>query len=231
MSDSPRSGATPFCTAKHSALSELELVEAIDQVRVGNSYLTRRRRPEDWLSEELSPRQREILQLYAEGHPMKEIARRLRVSVKAVESHKRRIMDSFRLKSNADVVLFALKQGLIDQVWVGNSYPTRRLRPEDLLSEELSSRQREILQLYAEGHPMKEIAWRLRVSVKAVEFHKRRIMKSFHLKSNADVVLFALKQRLISPRPLDHAFPNAIVNEKNADRRRLRIFPSSQDRI
>jgi PHD/YefM family antitoxin component YafN of YafNO toxin-antitoxin module len=67
---------------------------------------------------------------------------------------------------------------------------------------------------------MKEIAWRLSVSVKAVESHKRRIMESFHLKSNADVVLFALKQGLISPRPLDHACPNAIVNEKNADRRR-----------
>ena len=48
---------------------------------------------------------------------------------------------------------------------------------------------------------MKEIAGILDVSEKTVEFHKRNIKKAFNLHSNADVVLFALKQGLISVNP------------------------------
>ena len=79
-------------------------------------------RSEDWVeakararqySKELSPRQREVAQLFGEGHSLKEIADLLNLSEKTVEFHKRRIMESFGIKSNADLVLLALKQGLI----------------------------------------------------------------------------------------------------------------------
>ncbi len=48
---------------------------------------------------------------------------------------------------------------------------------------------------------MKEIAGVLKLSEKTVEFHKHHIMEAFNLKSNADLVLFALKRGLISINP------------------------------
>ena len=52
--------------------------------------------------------------------------------------------------------------------------------------------------------PIKEVAAHLNLSEKTVEFHKHHIMEIFSLKSNADIVLFALKQGLIA---LDSASP------------------------
>jgi DNA-binding NarL/FixJ family response regulator len=55
--------------------------------------------------------------------------------------------------------------------------------------------------MYAEGRSIKEIASILDLSEKTVEFHKHHIQESFNLPSNADLVLFAVKQRLISISP------------------------------
>jgi len=105
---------------KHSAGSEL--LKAIGCVLHGKSYLSARLKAEDWeatrvrarqFSKDLTHRQREIVQLYAEGRPMKEIAWLLSLSEKTVEFHKHEIMKAFNLRTNAEVVLFALKQGLI----------------------------------------------------------------------------------------------------------------------
>jgi DNA-binding NarL/FixJ family response regulator len=55
------------------------------------------------------------------------------------------------------------------------------------------------VQVCAEGRPIKEIAGHLeREDGRVVEFHKHHIMETFNLKSNADLVLFALKHGLIS---------------------------------
>jgi DNA-binding NarL/FixJ family response regulator len=105
---------------KHSAGPEL--LEAINEVMRGHSYLTPKLRAADWVeakvrarqfSKDMTPRQRDIVQLYAEGRPMKEIAGFLHLSEKTVEFHKHHIMMAFNLKNNADLVLFALSQGLI----------------------------------------------------------------------------------------------------------------------
>jgi DNA-binding NarL/FixJ family response regulator len=105
---------------KHSAGSEL--LEAINEVMRGHSYLTPKLRATDWVeakaraqqfSKNMTPRQRDIVQLFAEGRPMKEIAGLLHLSEKTVEFHKHHIMVAFNLKNNADLVLFALSQGLI----------------------------------------------------------------------------------------------------------------------
>jgi DNA-binding NarL/FixJ family response regulator len=99
-----------------------ELLKAIEQVLHGRPYVTPKLRAEDWtatkararqFSRELTPRQRDVVQLFAEGRPMKEIAGLLDLSEKTVEFHKHHIMESFHLRSNADLVLFALKHGLI----------------------------------------------------------------------------------------------------------------------
>ena len=66
-------------------------------------------------------------------------------------------------------------------------------------SKEMTPRQQEVLQLLAEGRPMKEVADILKVSEKTIMFHKYHIMQVFNLKNNAELVLFALKHHLILP--------------------------------
>ena len=105
---------------KHSTGEEL--LKAIDHVLHGKPYLTPKLKAQDWVetkarsrqfSKEMTPRQRDIVQLHAEGRPIKQIAALLNLSEKTVEFHKHHIMEAFNLHSNADMVLCAVKQGLI----------------------------------------------------------------------------------------------------------------------
>ena len=105
---------------KHSAAREL--LTAIELVLRNESYVTPRLKAEDWVvrqtrvqqfSKTLTERQRDVVQLFAEGCSIKQIAGHLNLSEKTVEFHKHHIMQSFNLKSNADLVLFALQQGLV----------------------------------------------------------------------------------------------------------------------
>ena len=105
---------------KHS--TGQELLKAIDHVLHGKPYLTAKLRAEDWVetkararqfSTEMTPRQKEIVQLLGEGRPIKKIAGVLDLSEKTVEFHKHHVMKAFNLENNAALVVFALKQGLI----------------------------------------------------------------------------------------------------------------------
>jgi DNA-binding NarL/FixJ family response regulator len=62
----------------------------------------------------------------------------------------------------------------------------------------LSSRQREVLQLVAEGRNTKEIAEILHISPRTVEFHRHRIMDALGLHGTAELVQYAIKYRIIS---------------------------------
>jgi DNA-binding NarL/FixJ family response regulator len=105
---------------KQSVVSEL--LKAVSEVLHGKSYVTPRLQAENWavrearaqqLSKGLTPRQKDVLQLLAEGRRTKEIADILNVSERTVMFHKYHIMQSFNLKSNADLVLLAIKHHLI----------------------------------------------------------------------------------------------------------------------
>jgi DNA-binding NarL/FixJ family response regulator len=61
----------------------------------------------------LTPRQREILQLLAEGRSAKEIAATLGISPRTVEFHKYQMMDSLQIQSSAELTHFAIKHGLV----------------------------------------------------------------------------------------------------------------------
>jgi DNA-binding NarL/FixJ family response regulator len=61
----------------------------------------------------LTPRQREVLQLVAEGKGTKDIASLLKISVKTVEFHKFRIMDELDLHSTAELTKYAIAEGLV----------------------------------------------------------------------------------------------------------------------
>jgi DNA-binding NarL/FixJ family response regulator len=112
-----RLGAAGY-VLKSSAASEL--TQAIGEALRGRLYLTPlltqnvvdalvRRRP----GPELTDRQREVLQLIAEGHSMKEIGHILQVAPRTVAFHKYRMMRQLRLRTNAELIQFAVKLGMV----------------------------------------------------------------------------------------------------------------------
>ena len=117
-----RAGAAGYLL-KDADLSELEL--AIGAVARGQTYLSpamskhlvtdyRRRMAEqtDPL-DRLTPRHREVLQLIAEGQTTKDIAARLKLSVKTVETHRAQLMDRLDIHDLAGLVRFAIRVGLV----------------------------------------------------------------------------------------------------------------------
>jgi len=115
-------GAQGF-VLKHSAADELVL--AINAALKGHTFITpaltrdvlkgtRRGVGAKEKSERaLTPRQREILQLLAEGHSAKEIAAALAISPRTVEFHKYQIMELHGIRSNAELIHFAIKHGVV----------------------------------------------------------------------------------------------------------------------
>lgn len=67
----------------------------------------------DAFARELTPRQREVLQLVAEGKTAKEISAALHISPKTVEYHKNAIMNEIGLRTTADLTRYAISRGLI----------------------------------------------------------------------------------------------------------------------
>lgn len=106
---------------KDAATEELEL--AIQAALKGQTYLSpriSRRLVDDYLkqgegnpADQLTPRQREILQLIAEGRSTRAIAERLHVSVKTVETHRAQLMDRLDIHDVPGLVRFAIRTGVI----------------------------------------------------------------------------------------------------------------------
>jgi DNA-binding CsgD family transcriptional regulator len=65
-------------------------------------------------------------------------------------------------------------------------------------SEQLTGRQREVLQMLAEGRSMKEIAYVLEIAHRTVRFHKYRIMEELGITTNSDLVKYAIRHGMIS---------------------------------
>jgi DNA-binding NarL/FixJ family response regulator len=99
-------------------------------------------------------------------------------------------------------------KGAIGDVLRGHSYVTPSIAqklieelihtPQQRGAKELTTRQRQVLQLLAEGRSMKEAAEILNIAVRTIAFHKYRIMEDFGLKTNSDLVRFAMREHLIS---------------------------------
>jgi DNA-binding NarL/FixJ family response regulator len=71
------------------------------------------------------------------------------------------------------------------------------LHPHEPATRELTPRQREIIQLIAEGHSMKEVAAILSITPRTVAFHKYRIMELLNIKTTAELIQFAIKQHIV----------------------------------
>jgi DNA-binding NarL/FixJ family response regulator len=74
------------------------------------------------------------------------------------------------------------------------------IRVSHMGQEKLTNRQREVLQLLAEGRSMKEVAYILKLTPRTVAFHKYKIMELLRLKTNSDLVQYAIREHVISPR-------------------------------
>lgn len=113
---------------------------------------------------------------------------------------------AFLLKNSA---ASELRQAIADVV-AGRSYVTplatgnmveNLLRPPGSAknARELSARQREVLQLLAEGRTMKEVAAILNITPRTVAQHKYDMMEELGIKSSAELVRYAIKMRIVTP--------------------------------
>ncbi len=120
-SEAFRAGASGYLL-KTSASSELS--KAIKEALCGRSYVTPvitqgmvesfiRQPGGDRDAPKLTPRQREVLQLLAEGRSMKEAANILNITSRTVAFHKYRMMEQFNLKNNVDLIQFALRESIV----------------------------------------------------------------------------------------------------------------------
>lgn len=119
-----RAGASGY-VAKQSATREL--LSAIQKALSGEIYITpllkdafpdlslkELRQSSDVFAKDLTPRQREVLQLVAEGRTIKEISATLQISPKTVEFHKNALMNEIGLRTTAELTRYAISRGLID---------------------------------------------------------------------------------------------------------------------
>jgi two-component system, NarL family, response regulator NreC len=107
--------------------AESELIAAIRAVLSGKSYFSpkvRRLLQQEHIERLrragevdsyglLSEREREVLQLIAEGHSNKEIAGRLFLSVYTVETHRKNILEKLQVRGTADLILYAVRKGVV----------------------------------------------------------------------------------------------------------------------
>jgi DNA-binding NarL/FixJ family response regulator len=71
------------------------------------------------------------------------------------------------------------------------------MQPQENKPLQLTARQREVLQLLAEGHSMKQVADILNVTPRTVQFHKYTMMRRLGIKSTAELVQFAVRQHIV----------------------------------
>jgi len=115
-----RAGASGYIL-KRSAVSELST--AIREVMLGRSYITPlvatglvgslMHTDDAKLTDVLTSRQREVLQLLAEGHSMKQVAGVLNLTPRTVAFHKYRMMEQLKVKSTAELIQYAVKHHIV----------------------------------------------------------------------------------------------------------------------
>jgi DNA-binding NarL/FixJ family response regulator len=122
----------------------------------------------------------------------------------AVEAFRRKASGYLLKDSAASELTTAIREALQNRSYVSpliakGMFNHASANIEDVNLRELSPREREVLQLLAEGKSMKEVAAVLEISPRTVEFHKYRIMEHLGVKSNAELVQHAIKLGLIAP--------------------------------
>jgi DNA-binding NarL/FixJ family response regulator len=107
-------------------------------------------------------------------------------------------------KSAASELVRAIREVLKGKTYVTPRVAQRLLEefvrdPRPDQEAHLTKRQKEVLQLLAEGHTMRQVAILLEISTRTVAFHKYQMMQEHGLKTQSDIVMFAIKQRVLAP--------------------------------
>jgi DNA-binding NarL/FixJ family response regulator len=129
-------------------------------------------------SEELA---RDVLQAGARGYVLKRDADENLIA--AVES----------LRQHRPFLTSAVTEFVLDD------YLKRGAKPDDAAVATVTAREREIIQLLAEGQSNKEAASTLGLSVKTIEAHRANIMRKLHFRSVSDLVRYAIRNKIVQP--------------------------------
>ncbi|HEX3437766.1 MAG TPA: response regulator transcription factor [Pseudacidobacterium sp.] len=147
------------------------------------------------------------------GRELKKLMPRIKLIFLTMNPDAEIVSEAFRIGASGYLLKNSLEEELLQAVHNavrGTSYVTPQIShaieerfihdPRSLSrSKPLSDRQREVLQMLAEGQSMKEIAYILQISRRTVRFHKYKIMEELGIKTNAELVQYAIKHSIISP--------------------------------
>lgn len=147
------------------------------------------------------------------GEQLKELHPQIKVIYLTQNREPRIAAEAFRRKASgyvlkdsaASELVAAIREALHGRCYVSPSIAGKLAdaafgrEPQDAKLRDLSPREREVLQLLAEGKSMKEVAAILAISPRTVEFHKYRSMELLGLKTGAELVQYAIKHGIITP--------------------------------
>jgi DNA-binding NarL/FixJ family response regulator len=143
------------------------------------------------------------------GQELKKLLPRTKLIVLTMNEDTEVARESLRLwasgyllkKSAGSELVKAVRDALQGKTYVTPAVAQRLeedfIRDPQLEHKELTSRQREVLKLLAEGRTMKQTADELHVTPRTVAFHKYKIMEEFGLKTNSDLVKLALREHIV----------------------------------
>jgi DNA-binding NarL/FixJ family response regulator len=132
---------------------------------------------------------REVLRAGARGFLLKSDAGRdLVAAVEALQLHR-----TFFTTRVSQMVL----EGFLDRKADGNAPDGTEKKPEEEAAPVLTGREREVIQLLAEGKTSKEVAVALRLSVKTAETHRTNLMRKLNLHSVADLTRYAVRNGIV----------------------------------
>jgi DNA-binding NarL/FixJ family response regulator len=146
------------------------------------------------------------------GEKLKKILPEIKLIFLTVNEDSDMVTEAFRIGANGYLLKSSAASELfqaIDAVLSGSNYVTPKIakgmisafikNPDGHKAHgSLSLRQREVLQMLAEGNTMKQVASALNITPRTVAFHKYQIMEDLEIKTNSELIQYALKHGLVS---------------------------------
>jgi len=185
----------------------VDIGDVVDNVRDGAELVSaaRRLKPDIVVADVTMPGMSGIdamRQLKAEGSSARFIFLTIHTEARLAAEALRAGASGYLLKQAAGEELLAAIRTVLE----GRTYLTPMVTkevlenlasPEAVTEPKLTPRQREVLRRIAQGERLKEIAFALGISVRTVEDHKYQLMRTLGMESTADLVRFAIKQRIV----------------------------------
>lgn len=135
---------------------------------------------------EISPEQRAVLEGLATGFSVKELAFKMGLTAKSVDSRKYRLMKRLGLRNRIELTRFAIEQGIVPVMALDEA-------PEP---SQLTDRQREVVALTAAGLSVKEKAALLQISVRSADAHKHKAMHRLDIHDAVRLVHYCVRHHL-----------------------------------